>query len=31
MLNAALKNGSYIAMINPGWVAMPGLRKDVAF
>lgn len=31
MLNAAPKDGSYIAMINPGSIAMPGLRKDVGF
>jgi tripartite-type tricarboxylate transporter receptor subunit TctC len=31
MLNAAPKDGSYIAMINPGSIAMPGLRKNVGF
>lgn len=31
MLNAAPKDGSYIAMINPGSIALPGLRKDVGF
>jgi tripartite-type tricarboxylate transporter receptor subunit TctC len=31
MLNAAPEDGSYTAMINPGSIAMPGLRKDVGF
>lgn len=31
MLNAAPKDGSYIAMINPGSIALPGLRKNVGF
>ena len=31
MLNAAPKDGSYISMINPGSIALPGLRKDVGF
>jgi tripartite-type tricarboxylate transporter receptor subunit TctC len=31
MVNAAPKDGSYIAMINPGSLALPGLRKDVGF
>ena len=31
MINAAPKDGSYIAMINPGSLAMPGLRKNVGF
>ena len=31
MINAAPKDGSYIAMINPGSIAMPGLRKNVGF
>ncbi len=31
MLNAAPRDGSYIAMINPGSIALPGLRKNVGF